>query len=148
MKHFSFFLSLALSFGTLTVLAQTPEGGDPASLVKQLNGSVLRLHEHSAAERAAGRVADRLDGQSLIRRRGEALRELMRTDPAEAVKWALPGDLIESLRADFPEASPWLERSGEWSGSAQVEIMDDFDHGASSTHVRLRREGEIGRAHV
>lgn len=142
MKHTTYILSLALSFGSFVVLAQAPEAGEPAALVKQLNGSVLRLHEQAAAERSAGRVPDRFEGQSLIRRRGEALLDLMRNDPAEAVKWALSEEVRESLRAQFQEASRWLERPGVWSGTVQVDIMDDFEHGASRTDVRLRREGE------
>jgi M6 family metalloprotease-like protein len=124
------------------VYAQATEDGEQAALVKQLNGSVLRLHEQAAAERSAGRVADRFEGQSLIRRRGEALRELMRNDPAEAVKWALSADVLDNLRAQFPDSSRWLERSGVWAGTVQVDIMDDFEHGTSRTDVRMRRDGD------
>lgn len=142
MKHITCILSLAVSFGSFAVHAQAPEADETGAVVRQLNGSVLRLHEQATAERSAGRAFDRLEGQSLIRRRGEALRELMRNDPAEAVKWALSEDILENLRAQFPEASPWLERSGVWSGTVQVDIMDDFEHGTSRTDIRMRRDGE------
>ncbi len=142
MKNLAIILGAAVLLGTAGLPAQSQLADDRAGALRQLNTGVLRLHEQTQLERAAGRSVDRREGQTLIRQRAQALLELMRVDPDEALKVELPAEVINGLRAEFPEAASWLEESGEWSGTVQVEILDDFEHETSQTDIRLRRDGE------
>src|ERR1044071_5171514 len=77
----------------------------------------------------------------IARSRSPLLAEILQSDPAEALRLALPDNILDRLRAISPEIGRDLESRGEWSGSVQVTVEDDFAHGASRTHTSLRSEG-------
>jgi M6 family metalloprotease-like protein len=66
----------------------------------------------------------------------------MREDPAEALKVALPQEILTEIRNEFGDSSAWLEELGQWSGEVEVEVVDDFDNETSYTNVRLKSGGE------
>lgn len=142
MKQSVIILPTLIVLGSLGVQGQDSRSVERFNRVKELNGSVLRLHEETRANRAAGRFLDERRGGELIRERGQALLTLIREDPAEAVKAALPEDVLADLREGFGESAAWLEQVGQWSGEVEVEIVDDFEHERSQTNVRLKRGGE------
>ncbi|MGQ9918767.1 MAG: NEW3 domain-containing protein, partial [Bryobacteraceae bacterium] len=59
--------------------------------------------------------------------RARLLRELARTDPAEALRLMLAEDVLERLREDFPEQAGVLEQHGEWEGPVETIVLDEED---------------------
>lgn len=118
-----------------------------SAAVRQMNADVLQLHESILAERGLPRDFDRRAAANLLRQRGQALVELMRQDPGEALKVALSGEVSGTLRRTFPEAAPWVEQSGEWTGEYEAVVMDDFETQTSQTEVRLKSGAEETMLH-
>lgn len=136
------FALLSAALLTLAPAAVPQTVDDRAAAVSQLNTEVLRLHEETASERGLPRDFDRRAAAGLLRQRGLALVELIRQDPGEALKLALPGEIAGTLRRTFPEAAPWVEESGEWSGEFETVVLDDFESSNSLTESRLRNGAE------
>ena len=61
------------------------------------------------------------------------------TDPAAALRLALPKDVLAQIRAANPDAS--LEAWGDWSSPADVVVEDDFEHGTTRTHTSITHNG-------
>lgn len=95
-----------------------------------------RWAERCATNRDAARQAEYLaEGESLASRRRQALKRLIRTDPAKALQYALPGRLRSRLPASV--AQNLEERIG---GRVFFGLLnaDDFDSGTSEFHREVR----------
>lgn len=132
---------------TFAPAAFSQEEVDRGAAVRQMNADVLQLHESITAERGLPRDFDRRTAANLLRQRGQALAELIRQDPAEALKVALSGEVAGTLRRTFPEAAPWVEESGELSGEYEAVIFDDFDSQTSQTETWLKQDAVETRLH-
>lgn len=142
MKVSVIILPVLVLVGSLGLSGQPKSATDGFNQIRELNGSLLRLHEENRAQRAAGRVNDERRAHQLIRQRGDALLRLMREDPAEALKVALPQEILMEMKNEFSDSSSWLEDLGQWSGEVEVEVVDDFDKETAYTNVRLKSGGE------
>ena len=97
-----------------------------ASQLESLNG------ELSAN---ASLVADpRLLGH-LLAARASVLSELIAENPAKALDLALSTEIAAQLRRVAPDAS--IEARGEWEGTLEAIVADDFEHHRSSTRWYL-----------
>ncbi len=142
MKVSVIILPVLVVVGSLGLSGQPRSSTDGLNQIRELNGSLLRLHEENRAQRTEGRVSDERRAHQLIRERGDTLLRLMREDPAEALKVALPQEILTEIRNEFGDSSAWLEELGQWSGEVEVEVVDDFDNETSYTNVRLKSGGE------
>jgi M6 family metalloprotease-like protein/uncharacterized repeat protein (TIGR01451 family) len=79
--------------------------------------------------------------RQLTRSRLSVLTDVLQSDPAEALRLALPETTLQRLRVAAPDIGEALESRGEWSGPAEVVAEDDFEHGASRTHTSITAEG-------
>lgn len=134
--------TLAATLLTLPQAALPQSASERSAALREMNADVLRVHEELASQRAVPRDFDQRATVGMLRSRGQALVELMRQDPAEALKVALPAEAVAGLRRAFPEAAPWLEEPGEWAGEFEAVVLDDFDGGASTTESWLKQGEE------
>ncbi len=81
--------------------------------------------------------------QDLLQERAHLLGALIESDPAAAVKSALPSDLIRRLVDRHPEAEPLLEERGSWTGPLVIAAADDFTHHRSRKIQTLRAGGRL-----
>lgn len=88
------------------------------------------------------RRAVQLQASELLRERARVLRELVRTDPAEALKVMLDEKALAVLRESFPEESGMLEQHGEWEGPVDTVVMDGEDLEQHEVVHHLQYEGE------
>lgn len=110
-----------------------------AMRVRAMNGETLQLasDEGRAGEQRA-EIAVRL------RERAVAMRELIRTDPAEALRVALPADALDRIRAAAPESAALLEEHGEWEGPVETLVFDGHDlDGHDVVHFLEAAEGRL-----
>ena len=77
----------------------------------------------------------------LLKERGRLLAELMQQNPAAALESALPDGLHQALARRYPEARPWLEEKGEWTGPLVISIAEDSTHRRSKMTQILRVQG-------
>jgi len=130
-------LSSSLLITTLTFvhpsLASQP--APSASQVHQLNNQLLRLH--GQFNRAQPAEAARLRGQAaqLIQERANAFISLIRQNAAEALKNALPEEVLSNMVRAFPDSASLLESHGTWQGTLEYLIADYPD----GTHRAIRR---------
>ncbi|MGC8883248.1 MAG: NEW3 domain-containing protein [Bryobacteraceae bacterium] len=97
-----------------------------AEAVRTLNGDVLRRLAGPAMKRPAGREGPEVT--SRLRERSALLRELIRTEPAEALRQALTPDALDRIRAAWPESSPLLEQHGQWQGTLETIVFEGRNH--------------------
>lgn len=113
-----------------------------AEKARRMNASILESQKQvrEADEQSRGALRQRAAEQ--IRERARALRELVRTDPAEALRVMLDEDLLAALRADFPEQTGELEQHGEWEGPVDTIVFDgeDLEEHEVAHHLRLEKE--------
>ncbi len=77
-----------------------------------------------------------------LRERAMALKELARTDPAEALRLFLDEGALASLRKEFPGQAALLEQHGEWEGPVETLVVDDENLEEHETIHFLEAEGE------
>jgi M6 family metalloprotease-like protein len=74
---------------------------------------------------------------AILSQRVAALSELMRLDPRRAISLAVPAEEAAVLSRYGP-----VERQGEWHGSLEVVVEDNFSRRTSRTHVWMDAGGE------
>ncbi len=126
---FAIFLSIPSA-----ALAQQRRG---TAEIQQMNGDLLRMEAES---RATGwsRSARNYQAETLLHEREAALRQLIRTNPAEAVRSALPESVLGQMRETYPSLTGHLERRGVWQGTFEHVISDDLEGRASESQYYLR----------
>jgi len=110
-----------------------------AAQLRQLNGELLRLETHTRALGTRGESQDQ--AAAVLQEREASLRQLIRTNPAEAVRTALPETVLEQLRETFPSLAGHLERRGVWQGTLEHVILDDFEGKTSESQLVLQSGG-------
>ncbi|MGA2261523.1 MAG: FG-GAP-like repeat-containing protein [Acidobacteriota bacterium] len=95
----------------------------------------LRTLNRELAAAAAFHIPSDPHLHALLNQRAVWLRELIAVDPAKALANALPRDLAGELRMAAPDDV--LESQGEWAGTAEAVIEDDFANQRSRTHWEL-----------
>ena len=136
------FLSYVLvSVFSLTLSAQDSDVSSPlAERITKLNQELLGTLPESG--RAFSLQSSDNQLRSLIEQRREALEELVGLDAAKALALALPEEQLKRLRLAYPELAGELESRGEWQGTIEYWIADDFESGTSWPVYRLDLEPE------
>lgn len=144
-------VALAASFCTLSAGQSEPatarqqraaRKAELAEKARQGNAFVLRLQKQiREAGEDGGRELRRLAAGQL-RIRAQILRELVRTDPAEALRILLDEQALASLRADFPEQAAEFEQHGQWEGPVDTLVFDDENLEDHQVVHHLRRDGD------
>jgi M6 family metalloprotease-like protein len=109
----------------------------PVARMRALNDTVLKHHELAA--HSAGNLTAGLRSQAAIdiQRREAALASLIETDPDSALNLAFSPDLLDSMRAAFPDSAAHFETQRTWTGSLQTAVEDDLDLKTAKTINRL-----------
>lgn len=109
---------------------------------RSMNAFVLELHWQVREANEESRPALRQQAAEQIRERARALRELARTDPAEALRVMLDEEALDALRKDFPEQAAQFEQHGEWEGPVETMVFDgeDLEEHEVAHHLRLEEE--------
>lgn len=109
---------------------------------RSMNASVLELHRQVREASEESRIALRQQAADQIRERARTLRELVRTDPAGALRVMLDQEALAALRKDFPEQAGQLEQHGEWEGPVETMVFDgeDLQEHEVAHHLRLGEE--------
>lgn len=113
-----------------------------AERARQMNSAVLELQARLRKADEEGRAALREQAAEQLRERAGVLRELARTDPAEALRILLDEDALASLRTDFPGQAGLFEQHGEWEGPVETLVVDDENLEEHETIHFLQAEGE------
>lgn len=113
-----------------------------AERARGMNAFVLEIHKQVREADEESRRALRQQAAEQIRERARTLRELARTDPAEALRVMLDEKLLAALREDFPEQAGDLEQHGEWEGPVDTLVFDGEDLQEHEVAHHLRLGGE------
>lgn len=113
-----------------------------AEQARHMNASILELQRQVREADEESRGALRQQASEQIRERARMLRELVRADPAEALRVMLDEDLLAALREDFPGQTGELEQHGEWEGPVDTLVFDgeDLQEHEVAHHLRLGEE--------
>ena len=101
-----------------------------ASILRQMNGEVLQAHARALQTPAGAHGLG-----DLLKRRSDALGQLIRIDPKEALKYAFDERTANRLRAAFPDDDQFIEQQGVWRGKLEVAFIDFSD----GSYRELRR---------
>jgi len=109
--------------------------------MRALNDTVLKHHELAA--HSAGNLTAELRSQAAIdiQRREAALASLIETDPDSALNLAFSPDLLDSMRASFPDSAAHFETQRTWTGFMQTSVADYLDLKTATTSNRLLTGG-------
>jgi M6 family metalloprotease-like protein len=112
--------------------------------MRSMNAAVLSLAAEAGRRDAAGERALRSRARQALNDRAAVLRELIRTDAAEALRLAFSPEATERLRKAFPDSSAWLEQHGEWEGPVETLVIDEQDlAGHEVVHYMETSEGRL-----
>jgi hypothetical protein len=129
-KSISRFAGMAVlpAVGTvwLLVLSVSAQERDLAGRMRSMNNELLQLHTQVVSDPGA---AARLRGQAsaIMAQRLEALGALIEQDPMEALRVALPPEVVGDLASSFPGARALLESHGTWEGPIEYVVADSVD---------------------
>ncbi len=101
-----------------------------------LNNEVLSLFAESAAAVEGRKEASTQAALPILDKRAGALLELIRLDPAAALRNALPPDVAARLVKAFPEAAGRIESYTTVSGVLEIEIEDGVSDSTTYRAVR------------
>ena len=107
-----------------------------SDLVSQIGQINQRLAANPRVGRPTRQPASP-DLQNLLETRLKLVEQLIRTAPAEVRSVALLPEVATSLRAMSPVYAAAIETDGEFSGSIEATVEDDFEHHRSVTHWYL-----------
>ena len=122
-------IGLAVSFAVFALLAfaQAPDA-------------------RSRAESLTSRIRQSIGGRNLpelLRERAVLLSELMESDPQAALSLALTPEERAGMLEAAPDAADAIETMGQWSGTLEVAVADDFEHHRSRRTHRLRTASRL-----
>lgn len=106
---------------------------------RRLNAEVLSLQRTIRESDENGRRALQQRAAGPLQARARALRDLARSNPAEALRFLLDSQALDALRTDFPELASELEQHGEWEGPVDTLVLDgeDLEDHEVVHHLRL-----------
>ena len=113
-----------------------------AAQAREWNALLLQFGDRMRGTEKESRRAVQLQSDESLRERARVLRELVRTDPAEALKVMLDERALAVLRESFREESDLLEQHGEWEGPVDTVVMDGEDLEQHEVVHHLHYEGE------
>src|SRR5262245_1375774 len=108
-------------------------GVNPVDRVRGLNNDLLRVQSELRAISRGDADPQRRDAAALIQRRAEAFRELIQSNPVQALALALSPEALGTLAAGFPESASQLESHGSWEGTIEQWVADSADFSSSAT---------------
>lgn len=116
------------------------ESADSA-LVRRLNGELLNYEKtfRSLPPQAAEAAKAQAEAAG-AQRRGVLLR-LMRSNPAEALRAALPESAAAQLRETFPSLAALIEMTGSFTGMLEHSIADRMDARTAESRYLLKTGG-------
>jgi hypothetical protein len=132
----------------LILLAMMPatlfaQGNSAEARLRVLNGQAVSLLARYQRADASGKEQARSEAARLLAERQASLHELIRENPQEALRLALPGDLLDDLRGAFPESAANLENRGKWQGTLEYVIQDGTTPANTKDILRLHANGRV-----
>ena len=107
--------------------------GQPSNTPETLAARIAAINREVQTTASAPGASQRQE--SLLAQRSTLLAELIGKDPAAALDSALSAAAIEELQAQRP--NPVLESRGQWEGTIEEAILDDFAGARSRTRWYL-----------
>jgi len=121
-------LSLGSAWLSLCVWGQQSRPNDLSRQIGALNTELTGA--------AASQLQNPFTIGMLLDQRAKLLAALMETDPELVLEMGLPQETVTRLRRIAPQAE--IESPGEWEGTLESSIADDFEHHRSRTFWHLR----------
>ncbi|HUN89728.1 MAG TPA: choice-of-anchor D domain-containing protein [Terriglobales bacterium] len=136
-------LLLIFVFGAFGVRAEQAEVSlrDLRSQIDQINRAIEKappVADPSRREATAANMA------TLVEKRNRLVEKLIRTNPQAARSVLMRPALVDRLNKEAPLQAAEMEEAGEWSGTLEATVADDFEHGLSTTQWYLH-SGDIRR---
>jgi len=125
----------ALLIGLLCPLGFAQQSANIASQIELLNRNLEMRPRLGTLVR--GRVSP--DVLNVLEVRQKLVEQLIRTDPGLVRSVMLSPAVAEELSATSPTYAAAMEAAGNWSGTLEATIEDDFEHGTSRTHWYIQR---------
>ncbi len=113
-----------------------------AERARQANTAILELQARLREAGEDERAALREQATEQLHERAGALKELARSDPAEALRVLFDTEALASLRGDFPGQAGLFEQHGEWEGAVETLVVDDENLEQHETVHFLQAQGE------
>ncbi|HEY6392434.1 MAG TPA: hypothetical protein VIX89_14215, partial [Bryobacteraceae bacterium] len=121
-------LSLGSAWLSLCVWGQQSRPNDLSRQIAALNTELTRA--------ASSQLRNPFTIGMLLDQRAKLLAALMETDPGIVLEMGLPPETVTRLRTIAPQAE--IESKGEWEGTLESTVADDFEHHRSQTFWRLQ----------
>lgn len=131
----------ALSLCFLPIGMVMAQGNAEQARLRVLNGQAVSLLARYQAGDANQKAQARAEAATLLAERRGSLDALIGANPKEALRLALPEDLLATLSTAFPNAAGSLESRGTWQGTLEYVIQDGINVAASKEIFRLHAGG-------
>ena len=122
------------ALAVLPCFALAQQSSDLVSRILQLNRRLDILQRRRSSARTAFPVTAIA---AIARTRQSLLVELLNVDPTAARTVLLSSEQAASFVDNYPDLAGLMESAGEWSGTLEQTVEDDFAHGTSKTHWLL-----------
>jgi len=118
--------TVALVF-VLVVAATTlhAQESEKAQKMRGLNNKLLGVHAQLQDSGKGSSQALRSQAAPIIAERAAVLNALIAENPSEALKLAFSQDLLDTLKASFPQSAGQLESHGVWTAPVEHFVFDD-----------------------
>lgn len=125
--------------------------------VKNLNLDIvasITSQKHSFSRSAHTNDTQLLE---MLKERRRLLQDLLNTTPERVHDLTFSRDILLTLANSYPETTPYLEEYGEWNGTTQQYVEDDFELGTSrevldfytqSGHLTLHLQTKHSATHI
>jgi M6 family metalloprotease-like protein len=132
---------LALALLLVSVLSGSAQQNTRGARVRGMNNQLLELHSQARSNPGSG-AALKAQAAEILQQRIEELEALIERDPAEALRVALPEDILSDLASSFPGARAHLESHGRWEGPIEYVVVDGEDFQWHRNLRTMRSGGE------
>lgn len=132
-------LSRNCGIGLLALFSSTAfaQGESAEAKLRRLNGQAVSLLARYQSADAAGRAQARTEAAPVFTDRQASLQQVMRANPAEALRLAFPAELLTELRGAFPASAAALENRGKWQGKLEYLVQDGTTAANTKDILRL-----------
>lgn len=133
-----------LSTLCLLAYASTTTAYAQSDKVRNLNARVLQLQgDIQRTANASQQAQIRSQARATLIERAAALKELIKTNPQEAIGLAFAQSLLSDLATRFPEGASSLEQQGTWSGVSEHTVIDEPQRKTRRYEVRLKNGADF-----
>ncbi len=137
--------TVALVFMLLIAATALPaQESEKAQKMRGLNNKLLAIHAQLQESGKGSAGSLRSQAAPILAERAATLNALNAENPAEALKLAFSQDLLDNLKASFPQSAGQLESQGVWEATVEHFVFDD----PSMTVRRTRLNMLLGNENV